>query len=285
MPLASALPGLLLANPMVPESAGLGVTGWAAVAGYAFVTWLCMRAFMVEKAGPPRPYRQALAALWRITKKHWPKLPTPARRAGLWVAIAVVIAILGINRLFDIEDFLLDTWRAEAVVEGSYDSRGAMQVGFVFAAGAMAATAGTGLLLIARGQLRDFRLVLAATIAVLTLAVVRAASLHDVDALMRTGVGGLNLGVFVELLGLGVIGYAVRQRLRRDGVGIWPRRRSSSDRDAPKQLTSDQSRRASGPKPTAKPRPSSKPQPAARPRAGGTPQRTSDPKITITQLD
>ena len=54
-------------------SPGIGdptVMGWLTVVAYLAAAWLCLRAFMVEKAGPPRPYRQAIKALLRVIRNR-----------------------------------------------------------------------------------------------------------------------------------------------------------------------------------------------------------------------
>jgi len=211
--------GVVLAEAMTGEG-GLGPSGWAAVLAYALTGWLCLRAFMVEKAGPPRPYAKAVAALWRVVRKHWPDPPAPARRAGLWVGVALLLVVLGINRLLDIETLLLDWWREDAMAQGSYENRRASQGGFIGVVALIGVASAVGLLRIARGQLRDLRLLLSGTIFLLAFVVIRAVSLHAIDAVMRIEVAGVSVAVAAELLGLGVVALAAVFRLRKDGAPV-----------------------------------------------------------------
>jgi len=255
---------MVLAEAMM-EDGGLGLSGWITVFVYALVAWLCLRAFMVEKAGPPRPYRQAIAALWRVVRKHWPTPPAPARRAGLWVCLALMLAVLGVNRLLDIENFLLDWWREDAMAQGNYGDRRANQGGFVGAVAIVGLGSAVALLRVARGQLSDFRLVLGGAVFLLGFVVVRAVSLHAIDAIMRTSVAGVSVAVGLELLGLAVIGVGAGQRLRRatatKSAPTEPPRRGPSPGSGP------------GPRPPARKGP---------PPSGGAPP--DDAPIKITQL-
>lgn len=258
--------GVVLADAMMMDEPGLGLSGGVTVLVYLLVAWLCLRAFMVEKAGPRRPYLKSVAALYRVVKKHWPQVPTPARRAGLWVCLALIVFVLGLNRLFDLETLVLDLWREDSRSQGTYGERRAMQGGFIGAVAIMGLAVVVVLLRIARGQLSDFRLVLGGAVFLLAFVVIRAASLHAVDGLLRQSVAGIPLGVGVELLGLAMVGMAAFARLRRAKPAAPPRDASPRPRQP------------------APPRVEPLPSGGARPRAeAGAPRDDSAP-IRITQL-
>ncbi|MEM9462959.1 MAG: hypothetical protein AAGF11_52950 [Myxococcota bacterium] len=241
---------------MMMDEPGLGVSGWVTVVVYLLVARLCLRAFMVEKAGPKRPYIRSIAALWRVVKKHWPNVPIPARRAGLWVCLALVLIVLGVNRLFDLETLVLDAWREDSRLQGTYGERRAMQGGFIGAVAIMGLAVVVVLFRIARGQLTDFRLMLGGAVYLLAFVVIRAASLHAVDGYLDQGIAGIRLGVGLELLGLVVIGMAAYRRLRKAKAA------------QPKGTTSASASASAGRRPTAthhEPRPSAGTRPATRP--------------------
>lgn len=201
-------------------SAGIGdptVMGWLTVVAYFVATWLCLRAFMVEKAGPPRPYHQAIAALYRVVRKHWPTPPVPARRAGLWLALAGILGALGINKQLDLQSLLTELGRVAAIEGGWYEQRRAVQVGFIGATLVTAAAAVAALGWLVRGHLRDFRLALGGMVVLVGFVALRATSFHDMDILIHTTVAGLELNWVLELGGITLVAVAAGKRLRRAG--------------------------------------------------------------------
>ncbi|MCX4241091.1 hypothetical protein [Paraliomyxa miuraensis] len=205
-------------------SAGIGdptFMGWLTVVAYFAATWLCLRAFMVEKAGPPRPYRHAIAALWRVVRRHWPRPPAPARRAGLWVLLAAILAVLGVNKQLDLQSLITELGRIAAIEGGWYEQRRPIQVGFIGAV----LVAGAGLVValgwLARGHLRDFRLALGGMVVLVTFVVLRATSFHHIDILIGTRVAGLELNWVLELGGISLVAVAAGRRLRQAGAPLW----------------------------------------------------------------
>lgn len=205
-------------------SVGIGdptLIGWLTVVAYLAAAWLSLRAFMVEKAGPPRPYRQAIGALVRVVRKHWPDPPAPARRAGLWLLLAFVLLGLGINKQLDLQSLLTEIGRVTAIESGWYENRRAVQVGFIGAVLVTAAGCVVALWWFARGHLRDFRLALGGMVVLLGFVVVRATSFHDMDAFIREDLVGLEVNAVLELGGIALVAVAAAQRLRRAGAPLW----------------------------------------------------------------
>jgi hypothetical protein len=205
-------------------SAGIGdptPMGWLTVVVYFAAAWLCLRAFMVEKTGPPRPYLQAIGALVRVVRKHWPSPPAPARRAGLWLLFFVVLVVLGINKQLDLQSLLAEIGRATALEEGWYEERRMVQAGFI---GAVVGSAVVGLLALwwlVRGHLRDFRLALGGMVVLVAFVVARASSFHHMDIFIRTTVLGIEMNWIFELGGLVLVAVAAGRRLRQAGAPLW----------------------------------------------------------------
>lgn len=205
-------------------SAGIGdptFVGWLTVVAYLAAAWLCLRAFMVEKAGPPRPYRQAIGALWRVVKRHWPSPPAPARRAGLWLLLALLLVGLGVNKQLDLQSLLTEIGRVTAIESGWYENRRAVQVGFIGAVLVSATLAVGALWWLVRGHLRDFRLALGGMVVLLGFIIVRATSFHDMDAFIHQGVGGVEMNWILELGGITLVAVAAGRRLRQAGAPLW----------------------------------------------------------------
>jgi hypothetical protein len=212
------------AETEIQWSVGIGdptLMGWLTVVAYFAAAWLCLRAFMVEKAGPPRPYWQAIGALWRVVKKHWPSPPAPARRAGLWVLLALLLAALGVNKQLDLQSLLTEVGRVTAIESGWYENRRAVQVGFIGATLVTAALCVAALWWLVRGHLSDFRLALGGMVVLLGFVIVRATSFHDMDSFIRSDVGGLQVNWIFELGGILLLAVAAARRLRKAGAPLW----------------------------------------------------------------
>lgn len=255
-------PGMGDGATEIQWSVGIGdptVMGWLTVVAYFAAAWLCLRAFMVEKAGPPRPYRQAIGALWRVVRKHWPAPPAPARRAGLWLLLAFLLAALGVNKQLDLQSLLTEIGRVTAIESGWYENRRAVQVGFIGATLVTAAAAVAALWWLVRGHLRDFRLALGGMVLLLGFVIVRATSFHDMDALIRSDVGGLELNWVLELGGIVIVAVAAGRRLRRGGAPLW-----RGWGDGPSAGPGEGGGPSRGPTPPpGQPRPDRAPQPAS----------------------
>lgn len=191
------------------------VIGWLTVVAYFLATWLCMRAFMVEKAGPARPYLKSIAALLRVVRRHFPRPPAPARRAALWLVLAMTLAMLGVNKQLDLQSLLTDIGRVMAHRDGWYEQRRTVQATFIVlvllgAAGGMA-----GLVWLVSGHVADFRLALGGMLFLMVFVLLRASSFHGMDTLIGTSFAGVRVNWVLELSGIGIVGYAAARRLRQ----------------------------------------------------------------------
>lgn len=207
-------------------SPGIGdptVMGWLTVVAYFVCAWLCLRAFKSEKRGPDRPYRQAIPALLRVLRKHWPSPPAPARRAALWLVLAFVLGALGINKQLDLQTLFTEIGRSMAFEGGWYESRRVVQAIFI----AMVLGFGTlGVALLwwlTRGQLRDFRLTLFGFAVLVAFVVVRAASFHHMDLIIGADIAGVRVNWILELGGIGMVAAGAMRRLRSARAEAAPR--------------------------------------------------------------
>jgi len=194
------------------------VMGWLTVLAYFVTAWLCLRAFNTEKRGPERPYRQTVPALFRVLRKSWPHPPAPARRAALWLFLAIVFFFLGINKQLDLQSLLTEVGKTLAYEQGWYDQRRIAQailIGLVLVAG-VASLVSLGWLV--RGQLSDFRLPLAGLTFIVVFVVIRATSFHNVDELLGLKLRGVRMNWVLELTGIGIVTVGAMRRLRRGGA-------------------------------------------------------------------
>jgi hypothetical protein len=189
--------------------------GWLTVLAYFVTAWLCLRAFNTEKRGPKGPYRQTIPALLRVLRKSWPDPPILARRAALWLFLAIVFVCLAINKQLDLQSLLTQVGRTLAHQQGWYDQRRLAQailVGVVLIAG-VAGLATLGWLV--RGQLSDFRLPLAGLTFIVVFVVIRATSFYHVDRLIGFELRGVRMNWVLELTGIGIVAVGAIRRQRR----------------------------------------------------------------------
>jgi hypothetical protein len=188
--------------------------GWVTVVAYFITGWLCLRALRAEKHGPPRPLFATLAALLRVLRKHWPRPPLPARRAALWLLLALLMFALGINKQLDLQSLVTELGKAAAHAGGWYEQRRGVQVAFIAIVGLSGMLALAVLWWLTRGQLRDFRITLVGLATILCYVVIRAASFHHVDILIRSEVLGVRMNWIFELGGIAIMAGGVVLRLR-----------------------------------------------------------------------
>ncbi len=191
------------------------VMGWLTVALYVVASWLCLSAFRAEKRGPPRPLLETVSALLRVVRKHFPHPPTPAKRALIWLGLAVALAFLAINKQLDLQTLLTEVGRFLAHRDGWYGQRRELQALFIIAVAGISVTTLLFLFWVTRGQLRDLRLPLYGFCFIVAFVLVRASSFHKFDRLIGWSFIGVRMNWVLELSGIVlVIGGALR-RLRQ----------------------------------------------------------------------
>ncbi len=167
--------------------------GWITVLTYSLAALVCFRAASsVKSTGMP--------------------LRNPHR---LWLGLGIAMVVMGINKQLDLQSLLTAIGRDLAHRQGWYEARRGVQEAFI----AIIVMTGTGLLGFTAIYLckESWQLKLAGTgLAFLVIfIVVRAASFHHMDVLLRTAFVGMRLNALMELGGIaaiaaGAIGYRVQ---------------------------------------------------------------------------
>jgi hypothetical protein len=197
------------------------LAGWITVALYLIAAALCLRAArrldtaaataLATGRGAPTA-RLATAGLLALVgvRRRLRSLPAPARARALWLGLAVVFLLLGINKALDVQTAFTEAGRVLAVAQGWYDeSRRRVQAVF------LAALAVGGLLelraafQLAREEPRGMRAVLAGTVFVVVFVVARATSFHRIDALLGSKWAGVRLNWVFEIGGVGFVILAI----------------------------------------------------------------------------
>lgn len=197
-----------------PQIGDPTVTGWFTVFAYFSSAYLCLRAFMAQKAGPPRPYLPSIFALLRVIRKHFPTVPAPAERAAFWLVMSAVMAALGLNKQLDLQSLLTEIGRSLARSQGWYQMRNQVQYAFILAIVLGALAVMLALLLLLRRRLSEYRIALLGLAFLLAFIVIRAASFHHVDRLIKLEFGPLRANFLLEFPGILIVGLSARRAMK-----------------------------------------------------------------------
>ena len=158
--------------------------GWVIVLLYVAAALLCYRSARIAavSVGP------SLAAA--------PRTGTERR---VWLALAIVLLLLGINKQIDLQTLLTVLGRAEARQEGWYGDRRVVQREVIVAVLLAASAVGITLALLGRQAGGWAVIAVMNTTALVAFVMVRAASLHGVDALLARGWGPVTVNRCLEI--------------------------------------------------------------------------------------
>jgi hypothetical protein len=200
-------------------SPGIGdptFVGWITVLAYLAASHLCLRVFRQLRDRAPardrhilRGYAIPLAALLIAfvgSKRRTSSLPLAVRLAALWLAVGVLLLLLGINKQLDLQTALTEIGRMMAADEGWYARRARVQLVFI---GMVVLTGAWGLrafLRLARGGIRSVRGVLIGVVFLVCFVAIRASSFHHVDSLLGYHLGGFKMNWLIELGGISFVG-------------------------------------------------------------------------------
>jgi hypothetical protein len=179
---AHALAGLLAAMTSHGWQPGPGdptLAGWVIFAGYLAVALLAWRAARREATRGMDPF--------------------------LWRALAIVCALLALNKQLDLSNAVTAYGRQVARTGGWYEQRRVAQLGLL---AGLALGGGAALVWAFRRQgaeWRRHRLTWAGLVFLVTFAGVRAVSFHYVDAVLRLGAGDFRLNAMIELAAIGLL--------------------------------------------------------------------------------
>ncbi|HOU93379.1 MAG TPA: hypothetical protein PLU22_20140 [Polyangiaceae bacterium] len=154
-----------------------------------------------------------LAAVLAARVVHARRVDGPRER-WFWVGLLVCLVLLGLNKQLDAQSALTELGRIVFRQRGLYEARREVQRIFIEALAVTAVAGGLGLAWLVRGTPRATQLALAGALALISFVVIRAASMHRVDALIGTRWLGLRVNWLLEMGSLLVIaaGAALRRR-------------------------------------------------------------------------
>ena len=136
----------------------------------------------------------------------WAWFGAESRERRFWLATAILLVLLGLNKELDLQNVLTQNARAIVRYLDLYDQRRLMQGGFLLILG----TAGLVAMVFLASWLRraslPARTAAAGVVLLFAFVVMRAASFHHIDRWVTIDVAGLRSGWWLELAGIAVIG-------------------------------------------------------------------------------
>lgn len=150
------------------------------------------------------------AAAAMAARGRFPDRTAPRERA-FWSMAAVLLVLLGINKQLDLQSFITAAGRCDALAQGWYEDRRAIQQMFILVVIGVGTAGLIAIGLLLRGTLARTGIALLGLGFVTVFVVTRAASFHHMDALINIWVGGVRINWALELFGpLLVIAAALR---------------------------------------------------------------------------
>jgi hypothetical protein len=166
--------------------------GWLTVVAYAAATYFSFRALQASRMGAEK--LQAIAPDEAQNQRNLAKL---------WLLVTLIMLLLGINKQLDLQTLFTEILRDMAHAQGWWEERRKYQVVFILF---ILLVGASGTALLAYVLRKVLRRVLGAVVGLGVIAsfvVIRAASFHHIDILLRSGPVRLNW--ILELGGIGMV--------------------------------------------------------------------------------
>jgi hypothetical protein len=163
--------------------------GWITVAAYFFAAFLCKRAGSFARIRGDGEARQ------------------------FWGMLAILLLALGINKQLDLQTLFTLAGKRVAQAQGWYENRRIVQACFILLVSGAAAFGLRWAWRRIRHRAAHLWFPLAGFALLLSFIVIRAASFHHVDQLLRFRMAGLKLNWILELGGIALVALGARRHL------------------------------------------------------------------------
>ena len=171
------------------------------LAGMHFADWAKMFAFAI-----------AAILTWHAARGASGIGASTDRR--FWIVATVLMVCLGLNELFDLQTLFTATGRTLAREQGWYRERRQFQIWFMAIFSVCVLLGAVLLLWMLRSTRWPIRLALFGFVLIALFILLRAASFHHTDQLMRGGLAFFNVGTLLEMSGIVVVAIAALLFLR-----------------------------------------------------------------------
>jgi hypothetical protein len=171
------------------------VMGWVTVAAYLIAALGCFR------------------AAWREPDAdgHQRRRPAP-----FWLALAISMVALAINKQLDLQSLLTQIGRDVIRSLGLGEQRRFLQGSFILFVALTCAAILAGCVYASRRMPRRRLPAIVGILFILGFVVIRSASFHHVDAFLAARLGGVKWNWILELGGIGILGLAAIRAARAD---------------------------------------------------------------------
>jgi hypothetical protein len=160
-------------------------------------------------------YFAAMAACGRV----W-RLDRRASRAGatasptLWLVLAVLLGLLGVNKQLDLQSLLTQVGRTLAKRQDWYARRREVQAAFIVGVGVASLAALAALAWLARKEPKRNVTSLAGIVLLFAFVTIRAASFHHIDMFIQSRIAGVKWNAILELGGIGAVAIGAVSAMR-----------------------------------------------------------------------
>ena len=153
-------------------------------------------------------YAAAALACWFAGRQ------APRREERWWWALAIILALLAVNKQLDLQTLFTDIGRWAARSGGWYEQRRPIQRKFIEGVMAVGAIAAILLLVLARKARTPVKTALAGLVLLGVFILVRASSFEKMDQLINTRLGTARANHWMELGGIAIIGLSALWSLK-----------------------------------------------------------------------
>jgi hypothetical protein len=164
-------------------------TGWLTVVCYFVAAYQCYRAWQKARSLGPNAHRLSYA----------------------WLALLAGMVLLGINKQLDLQSFFTVIARQNAKDYGWYENRRVFQAALIGGLILSGIAGGTWVAWYMRKHLKHFGWAGAGAVFLAVFIVVRAASFHHVDLLLKAEALGVRFNALLELSGIACIAINARK--------------------------------------------------------------------------
>ena len=202
-------------------SPGIGdptLIGWLTAALYLSASLLCLHAARGigastpvatgsgdRAAAPTATLATAVVLAFLGPKRRLLSLPAAVRARTLWVGLAIVLLLLGINKQLDLQTAVIELGRMLTRAEGWYDYRWRLEAVFLAALALGGLALVRVVFLLGRAEPPGMRSVLTGAVFLVGFVVVRAACFQHIDRLLGLELSESRLNGVVEVCGISFI--------------------------------------------------------------------------------
>ena len=138
---------------------------------------------------------------WRVALKAAFPAPSRGRERAFWGLLGLILLLLAVNKQLDLQTLLTDAARCMAQLQGWYETRRPVQIGFLLGVFVLILTLFGAVSISLRGTLRRNGLALTGLVFVLGFVAMRAAGFHHMDRVINMAFHSVRVNWMLEMTG------------------------------------------------------------------------------------